>query len=88
MSFSSFSLGAIFSAAAIEGGMHIMVHYWEPMTNFMTHVAALVVPGLDVVWALMSPIVHAIGISGLFTQAAGASAPAVVEAMNALPELK
>lgn len=67
-----FSLGAIFSAAVIEGGMHILVHYFEPMTNFMTHVAAFVMPGLDMAWALAFPVLDVVGISDLFTTAAGA----------------
>jgi hypothetical protein len=66
-----FSLGAVFSAAAIEGGMHILVHYFEPIANFMTHVAGVVVPGLDVAWALVFPVIDAVGIGDLFTTAAG-----------------
>jgi len=69
---SGFSLGAVFSAATIEGGMHVLVHYFEPIANFMTHVAAVVVPGLDVAWAAVaSPIINAVGLTGLFAEAAG-----------------
>ncbi len=72
MGLASFSLGAIFSAAAIEGSMHILVHYFQPIANFMTHVAAFVMPGLDLAWAFIFPMLEFVGISDLFTQAAGA----------------
>ena len=80
-----FSLGAIFSAATIEGSMHILVHYFEPVANFMTHVAAFVVPGLDVAWTFVFPLVEAVGVGDLFTEAVGSEE--FLEAIASEPSL-
>lgn len=70
-----FTLANVFAAAVIEGGMHIAVHYFPPMTNLMLNIAPVVTAPLSFIWEhAVDPAFEFLGLEGAFKRAPGEEA--------------